>query len=75
MIIYTLRSSAQNLSFVVHWVQKIINYTELESSSSPAPGSAQDDPKDHIIFLKELSKCFVNFVRLGALTIFLGILF
>lgn len=43
----------------------------IKSSSQLCTAQSQD----HTTFLRELSKCFSNFVRLGAVTLSLGILF
>lgn len=43
--------------------------------SSLAPGLPQDNPKNHIMCLRPLSKHSLNYVSLGAVTTCLGILF
>ncbi|KAJ7408627.1 hypothetical protein WISP_120305 [Willisornis vidua] len=58
--------------------QRIIEYPELKGtrrSFRPTPGSAEDSPKIHTVYLGALLKCFWNSVRLGAVTICLGSLF
>lgn len=54
----------------VSWVRR-----DPSGSSGPPPSPAQNDPKNHTMCLIMLSKSFLNFVNLGAVTTSLQSLF
>ncbi|NXG65009.1 PROS protein, partial [Hemiprocne comata] len=54
------------------WLKHLL---KQPGSPSPTPAPEQDNPKVHTMTLTALSKCFLNIVRVGAITASLGSLF